>query len=94
MDKNIYINNFNQTLAKIINSQKYPGQPIFVIASFWCGYFDSIIKFSTEGKKDLEEMKTFFNKNYAWKTGQIGVTERTYKLIKIDFSEILDHRGE
>lgn len=87
-------NSFNLVLSQIINSQKQEGQPIYVIASFWCGYFNGIVKFSTEGDKDLEELKDYFKKNCAWGNNEIGVTEQTYRLIKIDFSQILDWKGE
>lgn len=85
---------FNDYLSQIINSQKGNSQPIYVIASFWCGYFNGIEKFSTEGDNDLKEMEQIFQEKYAWKKNQIGVTEQTYKLIKIDFSEILNHCGQ
>lgn len=93
-NKQLYTKDFNHYLSEIINAQKTPNQPIYIIASFWCGSFDGIKMFSTEGEKDLEEMEQIFKEKYAWKENQIGITEQTYKIIKLDFSEILDCFGK
>lgn len=85
----------NQILEEIVNRQVDLSQPIYVIASFWCGRFDGIATiFSTDGDNDYEEIKKVFMDKYAWKPNQIGVTEQTYGLIRIDLKEILDWKGE
>lgn len=93
-DNQINLKKFNNYLSEIINSQKNFNQPIYIIASYWCGNFDGIEMFSTEGDKDLKEMEKIFLEKYAWKENQIGVTEQTYELIKVDFSTILNCFGK
>lgn len=88
------INFLNEILAEIVNQQVDLSQPIYVIASFWCGRFDGIATiYSTDGDNDFEEIKKVFMDKYAWKENQIGVTEQTYELVRIDLMEILDWEG-
>lgn len=85
---------FNAVLSAVINKQKNLKQPIYVIASFWCGRFDGIETVFTEnGDNDLEEIKKIFDEKYAWKEGMFGVTERSYKLIRVDLTSVLDGFG-
>lgn len=89
------IRTMNVVLSGIINVQKDLSQPIYVIASFWCGIFKGITTvITTEGDKDYEEIKKLFMEKYAWKENQIGVTEQTYRLIRIDLKEMLDCEGK
>lgn len=81
-------------IKQIINLQKNINQPIYLICRFWCGEFCEIVKFSTEGKKDLEEMKKIFQEKYAWKENTFGITEQTYELIEIDLKTILNCFGK
>ena len=112
MSKEELMRLFNEGLSFIINKQKDMKQPIYLIASYWCGIFNGIedIKnkypsfvtehpsiediFSTDGDNNLEEMKEYFDKHYAWHKDEIGVTEQTYALIKVDIAKILNHRGD
>ena len=82
----------NLILSTVINNQKNKNQPIYVIAAYWCGTFKGIETYTTKGDEDLEKIKKVFKSNYAWKNNEFGVTEQTHKLIKIDFTEILDFK--
>ena len=84
---------YNLIISTIINNQKNKNQPIYVIAIYWCGTFKGIETYTTKGDEDLEKIKKVFRSNYAWKNNEFGVTEQTHKLIKIDFTEILDFKG-
>ena len=84
---------YNLIISTIINNQKNKNQPIYVIATYWCGTFKGIETYTTKGDEDLEKIKKVFRSNYAWKNNEFGVTEQTHKLIKIDFTEILDFKG-
>ena len=77
----------------MVNNQKNKNQPIYVIATYWRGTFKGIETYTTKGDEDLEKIKKVFRSNYAWKNNEFGVTEQTHKLIKIDFTEILDFKG-
>ena len=85
---------YNLIISTIINNQKNKNQPIYVIATYWCGTFKGIETYTTKGDEDLEKIKKVFRSNYAWKNNEFGVTEQTHKLIKIDFTEILDFNGD
>lgn len=84
---------FNLIISTVINNQKNKKQPIYVIATYWCGVFKGIEKYTTKGDEDLEKIKKDFKSNYAWKNNEFGVTEQSHKLIRIDFTEILDFKG-
>lgn len=84
---------FNVIISTVINNQKNKNQPIYVIAKYWCGVFKGIETYTTGGNEDLEKIKKVFKSNYAWKNNEFGVTEQTHKLIRIDFTEILDFKG-
>ena len=95
MNKEELMRLFNEGLSFIINKQKDMKQPIYLVASYWCGIFNGIEDiFSTDGDNNLEEMKEYFDKHYAWHKDEIGVTEQTYALIKVDIAKILNHRGD
>lgn len=85
---------FNSVLSVIVNRQTDLSQPLYVIAKYWCGRFDGIeTVFTEDGDKDLEEIKKIFDEKYAWKEGMFGVTERSYKLIRVDLTSVLDGFG-
>lgn len=85
---------FNKILSRIISVQTDLSQPVYVIAKYWCGRFVGIEDtISTEGEKDLDEMKEIFKEKYAWSEERMGVTESSHKLIRIDISKILDLYG-
>ena len=86
---------FNFYLSHLINKQKDLSKPIYLIASYWCGVFNGITGiFSTEGDKDLEEIKKQFQDKYAWKENSFGITEQSYRLIKVDLTTILNWDGK
>lgn len=81
------IDTFNYVLKHIINQQKDLKQPIYVIASFWLSEFSGIEKvFTSDGDNDLEEIKNLFKERYAPSNVKFGVTEISYKLIKINLN--------
>ena len=84
---------FNLIISNVINDQKNKNQPIYVIAKYWCGIFKGIETYTTKGDEDLEEIKKFFKSNYACRNNEFGLVEHTHKLIRIDFTEILDFKG-
>ena len=84
---------YNLIISTIINNQKNKNQLIYFIVIYWCGTFRGIETYTTKGDEDLEKIKKVFRSNYAWKNNEFGVTEQTHKLIKIDFTEILDIKG-
>lgn len=63
-------------------------QPIYAIVRYWCGCFDGIEVYSTEGDKDLNEMRKIYNEKYKWKPGQIGITEQCFKLVELTFNVV------
>lgn len=86
---------FDHVLRKIINNQIDTKQPIYVIATYWCGRFTKIEDtFTTDGDNDLDEIKKIFREKYAWRKNTMGVTELSHKLIRIDISEVLGVHGE
>ncbi len=86
---------FNSVLSAIINEQVNLSQPIYVIAKYWCGRFDGIeTLFTDDGDNDLEEIKKIFDEKYAWKEGMFGVTERSYELIRVNLTGVLDGFGK
>ena len=83
------------TLEEVINSQKDKNQPIYVIAKYYLGAFSGIKAFTIDGNKTfVEAIKETFMKLYACKNGNMGVTEFTYKLLKIDVYQVLNEYGE
>ena len=84
----------NLIISTVINNQNNKNQPIYVIATYWCGVFKGIEAYTTNGDEDLEKTKKVFKSNYAWKNNEFGATEQTHKLIRIDFTEILDFKGD
>ena len=86
---------FNMGLSQMINSQTDLTQPIYVIASYWLGEFKGVVGiYSCDGDNDFEEIKKFFMERYAWTGTTFGVTEQTYKVMRIDLKEVLNHKGE
>lgn len=50
---------YNLIISTIINNQKNKNQPIYVIATYWCGTFKGIEIYTTKGDEDLEKIKKF-----------------------------------
>lgn len=87
MRKITTVETFNSVLKYIINQQKDLKQPIYVIASYWLSDFNGIERiFTCDGDNDLEEIKQIFKERYAPSGDTFGVTEISYKLIKINLN--------
>ncbi|MGM9969823.1 MAG: hypothetical protein ACI35S_05440 [Anaeroplasma sp.] len=85
---------FNKVLSIMINKQVNLSQPIYVISSFWLGHFNGFTgMFTTNGDSDLEEIKKLFMERYSWKPHSFGVTEQSFKLVRIDIKCVLDAYG-
>lgn len=81
---------FNNILKTMVKLQKNIKQPTYVIARYWLGEFQGIEKTITvDGDNDLEEIKQIFKDKYASDCHSFGITEVSYKILKIDISEVL-----
>lgn len=85
---------FNKILATIINRQIDLSKPIYVIARFWLNEFQGIEMFTDYGNNDLNDIKDTFQRKYAWKDDKFGITKVSYKLIRVDLTQILNSKGE
>lgn len=69
--------NFNKVFVKVANEYK----PLYMIA-----FYDMFELKSLTGdvSDNYSEIKSIYDEKYAWKPGQIGVTEYHYEIIKIN----------
>lgn len=71
---------FNSVFSKIVNTFK----PLYAIA-----FYDMYELKSLEVVGDnLKELKERYQKDYAWKKNEIGVTEYHHEIIKINIEVI------
>lgn len=77
---------FNLILKKT-NEQFKGAKKLYVIAFYDMFDFQSI---TGEISDNLDEIKKIYNEKYAWKKGQIGITEYNYRIIEINLKEVLD----
>ena len=73
-------NDFNLVFSEIVNTFK----PLYAIALYdMC----DLMSIKIVGD-DLEELKEKYEKDYAWKKNEMGVTEYHYEIIKISVEVI------
>ena len=55
-------------------------KPFYLIAKYWLGDLQGFITICD----DKEEAKKIFTERYMWKPYTLGVTEESYKLLKVN----------
>ena len=81
-------------IDNLLSDQVDRKQPVYVICRWWCGAFAGIEEFSTEGEKDLDDIKKLFMEKYAWTPSSFGITEQGFTLEKITCEHVLDIYGD
>ena len=73
--------NFNMIFTKMVNEFK----PLYAIA-----WYDMDIFMGLTGivGDNYDEIKKIYDEKYAWKSGQIGVTEYNYRIVEISMKEV------
>lgn len=66
---------YNLIISTVINNQKNKNQPIYVIATYWCGTFRGIETYTTNGDFDKYTSSAVCYAWFIWVKGEYEHTE-------------------